>query len=187
MWMRNTDDPLGKLLFEKYGMHVLRRPRENLAVFQVFEVRDGEAARSGSLENLFGIAFAAPAVAQGEAMLDVDEKMSGAVSGKIGLDFLQGFLALIGLGPANKASVALEKANTRALRFRFGGSTRDHVQDDFELERTLRACKFDREESAMKDGYRYYLATATSRAILAWFSSSASKVSCVQWCTAVAR
>lgn len=160
MWMRDTDDPLGKLLFEKYGMHVLRRPRENLAVFQVFEVRDGEAARSGSLENLFGIAFPAPAVAKGESMLDIAEKMSGAISGKIGLDFLQGFLALVGLGPANKASVALEQGNTRALRFRFGRSTRDHVEDDFALERILRACKFERDQSAMKDGYRYYLATA---------------------------
>jgi len=159
MWTRKTSDPLGKLLFEKYGMHMLSRPRENVSVFQVFAVKGGETALSGSMDSFLRSTLEKPEVAEGEAVLDIDTTTSDAISGEVGVNFLQGFLGLLGASVVKSMSVAMEKSQTQALRFRFGKCTRDYVKDGFELEWKLSEHPFDKDNSAMKDDFRYYVAT----------------------------
>jgi len=159
MWFRKTADPLGKLLFEKYGMHVLSRPREHVSVFQVFGLRDGEMFQSGDIDGFLRSKFDKPEVANGEVMADINGTASDAVAGNVAVNFLDGFLALIGAGVAKVVSGALEKSNSQTLRFKFGGCTRDHVKDDFDLEMRLSEVAFDKDKSAMKEGCRYYIAT----------------------------
>jgi hypothetical protein len=159
MWSRKTSDPLGKLLFEKYGMHVLSRPRENVSVFQVFGLRDNEAFQSGSIESFLRSKFDKPVIEKGEALLDVDATISDAITGNLAVGFLQGFLTLLGAGVVKTISVAMEKSQSQALRFRFGGCTREYVKDGFELDWKLSEVSFDRDNSAMKEGCRYYIAT----------------------------
>lgn len=159
MWTRQTADPLGKLLFEKYGMHVLSRPRENVSLFDIFPVHEGTAFQPGRIDSFLRATFDKPEVEENESVLDIDTTVSDAVSGTAGLNFLQGFLTLIGVGMLGGISAELEKSKSRALRFRFGGCTRDHVKDGFELDWKLSEHPFDREKSAMKEDYRYYIAT----------------------------
>jgi hypothetical protein len=159
MWTRKTADPLGKLMFEKYSMHALNRPRENVSVYDVFAVRNGEAFQSGGIESFLRSNFLKPEVLTNEALLDIDMTISDAVSGNVALNFLQGFLTLIGTGVVNAVSIALEKSHSRALRFRFGGCTRDHVKDGFELDLKLSEFPFVKETSAIKEGYQYYIAS----------------------------
>jgi hypothetical protein len=159
MWFRKTTDPLGKLLFEKYGVHVLSRPRQHVSVFQVFGVRDGEVFQSGDIDGFLHSQFDKPEVAMGEVMADIDGTTSDALVGTVAVNFLQGFLALIGAGAAKTVSGALKKSDSRTLRFQFGGCTRDHVKDDFDLENRLSDFAFDKDKSAMKAGCRYYIAT----------------------------
>lgn len=159
MWSRKTTDPLGKLLFEKYGMHVLARPRENVSVFQVFAFRDDEVFQSGSLDAFLRTKVEKPEVAEDEVLLDIDTTLSGAVSGTVGLNFLQGFLSLIGIGAVNAVSSSFEKSQSHALRFRFGRCTRDYVKDGFDLDWKLGEVAFDKGKSAMKEGGRYYIVT----------------------------
>lgn len=159
MWSRKTTDPLGKLLFGRYGMHVLSRPRENVSVFQVFGLRDNEVFQSGDIDGFLRSKFDKPETEKGEILVDVDATISDAVSGSVAAGFLQGFLAFLGAGVLNSISVAMEKSQSRALRFRFGGCTRDYVKDGFELDWKLSEVPFVRNNSAMKDGCRYYIAT----------------------------
>ena len=146
-------------MFAKYGMHVLSRPRENVPVFQVFAVSNGEVFLSGDVDAFLRAKLDKPVVEKGEQVLDIEGTTSDAVTGEASLNFLQGFLALLGVGVANAVSAGLKKANSRALRFRFGGCTRDFVKDGFDLEWKLSNVPFDKQNSAMKDGYRYYIAT----------------------------
>lgn len=159
MWSRKTTDPLGKLLFEKYSIHMLSRPRENVSVFDVFAVRDDQTFQSGGIDSFLRSKFDKPEVLENEALLDIDATFSDGVSGNVGLSFLQGFLAMLGAGVMNGVSGALEKSKSRTLRFRFGGSTRDYVKDGFELEWKLGEHPFVRSDSAMKEDYRYYIAS----------------------------
>jgi hypothetical protein len=159
MCTKRTDDPLGKLMFAKYGMHVLSRPRENVPVFQVFAVSGGEVFLSGDVDAFLRAKFEKPDVEKGERVLDIEGTTSAAVTGETSLNFLQGFLALLGVGVATAVSAGLKKAHTRALRFRFGGCTRDSVKNGFALEWKLSNVPFEKENSAMKDGYRYFIAT----------------------------
>jgi hypothetical protein len=159
MWTRNTADPLGKKLFERYGMHILSRPRENVFVLQVFSVRDGETFQSGGLDSFLRSTLEKPVINQNESLLDIDQTISDAVSGNIALNFLQGFLAILGVSVMKAVSAGLERSHSNALRFRFGGCTRDYVKDGFELDWKLGEHPFVKDNSGMKEGYRYYIAT----------------------------
>jgi len=159
MWSRRTTDPLGKLLFQKYGMHVLSRPRENVSVLQVFAFHNDQFFQSGSLDAFLRTKVERPDIGKDEAQLDIDTTVSDAVSGRLGLNFLQGFLALLGIGAVNAVSASFEKSQSDSLRFRFGGCTRDYVLDGFDLDWKLSEVVFDKNKSAMKDDGRYYIVT----------------------------
>jgi hypothetical protein len=159
MWSRKTTDPLGKLLFEKYGLHMLSRPRENVSLFQVFGLSDGEVFMSGSIDGFLRSKFDKPEVEKGENLLDIEAAVSDAISGNVSLGFLQGFLAFLGVGVVNAVSVGMEKSQSRALRFRFGGCRRDYVKDGFDLAWKLGEVPFVLDDSAMKEDCRYYIAT----------------------------
>ena len=158
MWRTKTADPLGKLLFEKYHMHILARPRENVSVFQIFGVRDGEALQAGSIESFLRSSFEKPEVVIGEKVLDIDGTTSDAVSAQTGLSFLQGFLGIFG-AVGTSLTAAVERSNSQALRFQFGGCTRDRVKDDFDLEWAISEVEFPMERSPMKPDYRYFIAS----------------------------
>ena len=55
----------------------------------------------------------------------------------------------------NAMSASFEKAQSHALRLRFGGCTRDYVKDGFDLDWKLGEVVFDKDKSAMKEGGRY--------------------------------
>src|SRR6266542_2945686 len=159
MWSRQTTDPVGKLLFQKYGMHVLSRPRENVSVLQVFAFHNDQFFQSGSLDAFLRTKVERPDIGKDEAQLDIDTTVSDAVSGRLGLNFLPGFLALLGIGAVNAVSASFEKSQSDSLRFRFGGCTRDYVLDGFDLDWKLSEVVFDKNKSAMKDDGRYYIVT----------------------------
>jgi len=91
MWSRKTTDPLAKLLFEKYGVHVLSRPRENLSVCDLFAVSDEKMVQAGSLAAFLKAPFDMPGVTKDEALIDIESTVSNAVSGSVSVNFLQSF------------------------------------------------------------------------------------------------
>ena len=83
---------------KKYGVHVLSRPREHVSVFQVFSLRDGKVFQSGDIDSFLHSKFDKPEVAKAEVMADINGTTSDALSGNVAVNFLDGFLALIGAG-----------------------------------------------------------------------------------------
>lgn len=163
MWNRDTKDPLARLFLDRFGMHILARPRENVAVYDVFPVADSRAASPGSLEEFVGAQLALPKVTAGEEVADVSGTVSESVSWKLGFDFLAGFLAAIAVQAlVNKLSAMLGRVQVKAFRFRFSGATRESA-DPFAFERSLRKHHCSPDDLLMKEGYRYYVAVAVHR------------------------
>ena len=96
MWNRTSPDPLARLLFDKYDVHVLSRPRATLPVLTVFAVRDDKVYLGGTLASLLRVPFDPPEITKGEPVLDISTTVSSATSGSGALNFLKGFLATIG-------------------------------------------------------------------------------------------
>ena len=158
MWSRTTADPLARLLFDKYDAHVLPRPRATLPVLTVFGVRDGKAYLSGPLTSLLRVPFEEPAITRAEPVLDIGATASSATTGSLGLNFLQGFMAMLGAAVGAKFGAALSHSGSDGFTFRFEGCTLDSVTDAFDLENRLSDVTFTRENSAMRDDATYYLA-----------------------------
>lgn len=157
MWNRTSPDPLARLLFDKYDVHVLSRPRATLPVLTVFAVRDDKVYLGGTLASLLRVPFDPPEITKGEPVLDISTTVSSATSGSGALNFLKGFLATIGGAIGVSMGAAFERTGTSALKFRFDGCTLDSVTDAFDLENRLADLDFDKSKSAMKDDVRYYL------------------------------
>ncbi|MEO6525317.1 MAG: hypothetical protein ABIP93_01700 [Gemmatimonadaceae bacterium] len=157
MWSKGTTDPLARLLFGKYGAHVLARPRRSLAVLTVFGVRDGRTYVSGPLASVLRVPFEEPPIARNEPVLDIASTTSSATTGSVALSFLQGFMALLGAVGA-RAGASLERSGSEVYTFRFEGCTLDSVTDVFDLENRLGDLEFNRERSAMRDDAKYYIA-----------------------------
>lgn len=163
MWSRNTKDPLARLFLDKYGLHLLTRARENVAVYDVFQVADSRAASPGSVETFVGAQLALPKVNMREQLAEVSGTTSNSVSGKLGFDFLAGFLAAIGAQVIiNKLSATVGRGRAKALRFRISNATRDSV-DPFAFERSLRKHHCSPDDLMMKERCRYYVAVAVHR------------------------
>ncbi|MCC6929278.1 MAG: hypothetical protein IT359_09840 [Gemmatimonadaceae bacterium] len=158
MWNRTSADPLARLLFDKYDVHVLSRPRAALPVLTVFAVRDDKVYLGGALTSLLRVPFDPPDITKGEPVLDISTTVSSATSGSGALNFLKGFLATIGGAIGVSMGAAFERTGTSVLKFRFDGCTLDSVTDAFDLENRLADLDFDRAKSAMRDDARYYIA-----------------------------
>ena len=163
MWKRNAKDPLARLFVDRYGLHVLSRPREAVSVYDVFPVAGNRAASPGSLSAFVGAQPPLPEIRRGEMLADVCGTTSDSVSGGAGFKFLEAFLAALGAMPVlGKLSVHFAAGRSAGIRFRFSNAVRDSV-DVFAFERGLRKHKCDRDDLLMKDGYRYYVAIGVHR------------------------
>jgi hypothetical protein len=158
MWSRTTADPLARLLFDKYGAHILARPRGAVPVLTVFGVRDHKAYVSGPLSSLLRVPFDEPAITRNEPVLDIASTTSNATKGSVAINFLQGFMAMLGAAVGAKLGASLERSASEAFTFRFEGCTLDSVTDAFDLENRLSDVTFDRDKSAMRDDAKYYIA-----------------------------
>jgi hypothetical protein len=66
MWNRNAKDPLARLLVERYGLHVLSRPREGVSVFDVYPVAGNIVASSGTFSAFVDADLPLPEIRRGE-------------------------------------------------------------------------------------------------------------------------
>lgn len=163
MWRRTSDDPLARLLLDRYGLHLLRHPREDVSIGDVYPQQDSHVLSPGRLDNFIVPAPELPPIRRGEKMTDVAGTTSNIVSREAGFGFLESFLAALGaLGLSATLRARLEAGHAGGLRFRFANATRDYV-DPFALERRLRKQELALEDTLMKPGYRYYLVLGVVR------------------------
>lgn len=163
MCKRNTDDPLLRMFLDKYGLHLLYVPKENVAVGDLC-VHDGErTSRPGKVTYFLEPPLEMPPVTVGENMADVSGMVSHGVSARVGLGLLEGFLTALGAaGIVNKVRASYEARNANVLKFRFARATRDSV-DVLLLGSKLIRHKLVEDHPLYEEGYRYYLVTAVAR------------------------
>ena len=103
-WNRFTknEDPLLKVLLDRYRLNLLSIPREKASVGDLY-VQEGNSqyvSTPGSITNFLEPPFEIPSITTAETMAGVSGTTSRDASGKVGIDFLEGFLNA--LGPAEE-------------------------------------------------------------------------------------
>ena len=163
MCKRDTTDPLVRLFLDKYRLHLLAQPREDVAVGDVYPHYGGATYQPGRYDALLPPPFKLPKARSGEKAADVSGTASSAVSAKAGLGILESFLTAIGAGGVvEKVKVSLESKGARNLKFRFGKPTRDYI-DPLQLEVALREYKVEKQKSLFDAERRYFITTGVMR------------------------
>jgi len=162
-WKRNKPDQLTQLFRERYNLHLLRQPRADVSVGDVYPVVNGETGQPGKLSFLVSPSPKLPQIREGEVMADIAGTTSDAVTAETGASFLDSFLAALGaVGIQGKLKTAMEAERATGVKFRFSGATRDYV-DPFEFESLLGKRKYKESPPLMKPDYRYYVVLGVVR------------------------
>jgi hypothetical protein len=163
MCKRNTTDPLIRLVLDRYHLHLLSVPREQVTVGTLY-VHDGrQVGAAGNVAHLLDPPFDAAAGMTTEAMADVAGQMTRGVSLSAGLGFLDGVLGALGAGAIlDKVRAGFERNGARSLRFRFTDVTREAV-DVLELGKRIWKHRLLEDHALAGERNRYYLVTAVAR------------------------
>ena len=124
-WNRNSSDPLLDSLLKKYHLNLLSVPRENALVGDLYmqENNSNVVSTPGNIINFLTPKFEIPVVKQNEQMADVSGQVSKDISGKAGLDFLEGFLEKLGAaGIGAKIRGAYEGSKNNKILFGYPNS-----------------------------------------------------------------
>ena len=96
-------------------------------------------------------------------MTDIYDTVSNALSAKVALDYLEGFLnTLAGLSFGTKIRGSYEQKGTRLIELRFDSATQDRI-DRYVLGDRLRGHEIANENAAIIPGRNYYIVVAVVR------------------------
>lgn len=171
--LKKSEDPLLKMILDKYRLNLLSIPREKASVGDLY-VQEGNSpyvSTPGSISNFLEPAFEIPQLTNGEIMAFVSGTTSRDASGKAGMDFLEGFLNA--LGPAvvgSKVRASYESSSKNKITFTFENPTRDYIDPGL-LGRKLIDHTLMSQHALIAEGRKYYIVTGVAR------SSSISVIS----------
>lgn len=163
MCKRTTTDPLLRLLLDRYHLHLLSVPRENIMLGTLY-VHDGkQVVAVGNASNLLDPPLDAAAGATSETMADVAGQVTREIDLKAGIGFLDNVLGAMGASAVlDKVHAGLETKRVRSLQFRFTDVTRDSV-DVLDLGKRIWRHRLLEEHALFDERNRYYLVTAVAR------------------------
>lgn len=111
----------------------------------------------GSITNFLQPKFEMPEIKTNETMADVIGTTSSDISGRAGLDLLEGFLNALGpTAIGTKVKAAYEGNNKQSIKFQFTDATRDYV-DPFLLGSKLTGHTIMQNNALYEKGRRYYV------------------------------
>lgn len=90
-WKRNNEDPLVKTFVDKYHLHLLSIPRENVSIGDMYMDDNRQVTSPGSITDFLD-GFRLPPIKAGETMADVSGKVSNGINANAGMGFLKAFL-----------------------------------------------------------------------------------------------
>jgi hypothetical protein len=166
-WNRFTksQDPLLTVLLERYRLNLLSIPRENASVGDLYvqEKNSQYVSTPGSITNFLEPPFEIPPVKSGETMAGVSGTTSKDASGKIGMDFLEGFLNALGpAGIGTKVRGSYESSSKAKITFTFENPIRDYVDPGL-LGRKLVDHVLMKRHALIAEDRKYYFVTAVAR------------------------
>ena len=164
-WNRNSGDPLLNTLLKKYHLNLLSIPRENASVGDLY-MQDNNSdfvSSPGNISNFLTLQFDLPPIKVNEQMGDVSGQVSKDISGKVGLDFLEGFLdKLSAAGIGAKIRGVYEGSKSNKLLFAFPNPKRDSV-DPFLFGSKLIGRGFMTDHPLYAENRRYYVVTGIAK------------------------
>lgn len=166
-WNRfsKNEDPLLKLLLERYRLNLLSIPRDKASVGDLY-VQEGNSqyvSTPGSITNFLEPPFEVPSMTTGETMAGVSGTSSRDASGKVGVDFLEGFLNALGpAGIGTKVRGSYESNTKNKITFTFENPTRDYVDPGLVGKKLVDHTLMKR-HALIAEGRKYYLVTAVAR------------------------
>ena len=164
-WNRNSGDPLLTTLLKKYHLNLLSIPRENASIGDLYmQDRNSDVVSTpGNISNFLTPQFDIPPLRPTEQMGDVSGQVSKDVSGKAGLDFLEGFLDKLGAaGIGGKIRGVYEGSKSNKLLFAFPNPKRDSV-DPFAFGSKLMGHGFITDHPLYAENRRYYVVTGIAK------------------------
>jgi hypothetical protein len=163
--LRKNEDPLLEKLLDTYRLNLLSIPREKASVGDLY-VQEGNSqyvSTPGSITNFLDPPFEVPPITTGETMAGVSGATSRDASGKVGIDFLEGFLNALGpAGIGTKVRGSYESDNKKKITFTFENPTRDYVDPGL-VGRKLVDHTLMKRHALIAEGRKYYLVTAVAR------------------------
>jgi hypothetical protein len=163
-WNRKSVDPLLDLLLKKYHLNLLSIPREHAEPGDLYmqDRNSNFVSTPGRITSILTPEVEIPVV-KSEQMADVSGQVSRDISGKAGLDFLEGFLnKLAGAGIGAKISGAYEKSKESKIIFSFPGAKRDFI-DPFLLGSKLIGHTFVTDNPLYSEDNRYYVVAGVAK------------------------
>jgi hypothetical protein len=161
------DDPLLKYIMDQYQLNLLSVPREKSSLGDVY-IREGDSKRLSFPSHISS--FLEPHFEMPPPTIDetfgnnISGITSDEIDAKIGLEFLEGFLNVLGIGSLGTSIRAyFEKNGARRIRYNFADATRDSVQP--ELLRTELGRYHVKEDSKLsaEGERRYYINTGLAK------------------------
>jgi hypothetical protein len=154
---RDTTDPLLRLFLDRYHLHLLAIPRENIDVGDAYLEHKGVVTTPGRLAAILTPELVLPEIGRGERLADIVGRSTDRVEESAGATVLEGILAGLGLPASVSAKTALHRAGQ--ISFRFQDVDRDSL-DVFELGRLLPEHTIDRRNALITGNERILVATA---------------------------
>ena len=160
---RSTPDPLLRTFLETYRLNLLATPRADAAVGDLYVETKGRTSSPGSLQHFLTPGFALAETTRDAPMAQVAGAITDAISLRIGLGLLEGFLAALGaLGVVDEVKGAYSREGAHALRFSFSDARRDAVDAGWIGAQLIRQ-QFTPSHALVNPGNRYYLVTGVAK------------------------
>ena len=163
--LKKNEDPLLKVLLERYRLNLLSIPRENASVGDLYVQEENSqfVSTPGSITNFLEPPFEVPPITPGETMAVVSGTTSRDASGKVGVDFLEGFLNALGPGGiGTKVRGSYESSSKNKVTFTFENPTRDYADPGL-IGKKLVDHTLMKRHALIAEGRRYYLVTGVAR------------------------
>jgi len=161
-WKRDTEDPLMKSFVDKYKLHLLPVPRNDIFLCDIFIQDKNGMSGSGSIVDFLEPEYEIPPTRNG-TMADLSGQLSRSVSFDVGVGLLEGFLSAFGIGAIiQNVKVGYKNKGTQYMKFRFTTIQHDTVS-------AIKAAKNLINHTIVKNhpfydiNNKYYLVTALAR------------------------
>jgi hypothetical protein len=162
MCKRSEQDPLIRLLTDRYRLNILRVPRAGIEVGDLLVDDSGDLRRMGAFAKFFDPVLEMPE-SKTAALAPQSSKKSGSISWNAAAKPATAFLAALGLTGVTSLSATLESAQDVSVTFQITGATLENL-DAVDLGNELAARELRRDNALYQADRKFFVAHEVARA-----------------------
>jgi hypothetical protein len=162
MCKRSEQDPLIRLLTDRYRLNILRVPRAGIEVGDLLVDDSGDLRRMGAFAKFFDPVLEMPE-SKTAALAPQSSKKSGSISWNAAAKPATAFLAALGLTGITSLSATLESAQDVSVTFQITGATLENL-DAVDLGNELAGRELRRDNALYRADRKFFVAHEVARA-----------------------